>query len=114
MKKILFLLLLTACSRKEPYVEIAEQIKSDIVVVEQQVQDIKDNLPTECKNTTVKANLNTIQANLKTITARVESQVLACDDKRKLLESEIAKLRTIIIALVFIIFLSVYAIIKRR
>ena len=107
MKRLLFfsvfILLLCGCSKKEPYVEIADQIKSDIVVVEQQVKDIKDNLPTECKNTTVKANLTTIQANLKTIKVRVEEQVLACDDKRKLLESENSKLKIIIGFLIFII-----------
>ncbi len=99
----IFACLLSSCSKKEPYVKIAEQIKSDIVVVEQQIQDIKENLPTECKNTTVKANLTTIQVNLKTITARVEEQVLACDDKRKLLESENSKLKIIIGFLIFII-----------
>ena len=100
---LIFACLLSSCSKKQPYVKIAEQIKSDIVVVEQQIQDIKENLPTECKNTTVKANLTTIQANLKTITARVEEQVLACDDKRKLLESENSKLKIIIGFLIFII-----------
>ena len=104
--KIIILMIvfcLCGCAKKEPYVEIANQIKSDITVVEHQIQDVKENLPKECKNSTVNANLTTIQANLKTITARVESQVLACDDKRKLLESENSKLKIIIGFLIFII-----------
>lgn len=111
---LIFACLLSSCSKKQPYAEIAEQIKSDIVVVEHQIQDIEENLSTECKNTTVKANLSTIQANLKTITARVESQVLACDDKRKLLESENSKLKVIISSLIVIMILIGYILIKKK
>lgn len=99
----IFVCLLSSCSKKEPSTAIAENIKSDIVVVEQQIQDIKENLPTECKNTTVKANLTTIQANLKTLTSKIDSQVIACNTEKKVLEEENSKLRIIIGFLIFII-----------
>lgn len=94
---------LCGCAKKEPSTTIAENIKSDIIVVEKQLDDLKDNLPSECKNPSVNANLNVIQANLKSITSRVDSQVLACNTEKQVLEQENSKLRLVIGFLVFII-----------
>lgn len=99
----LCLFLISACAKKEPSTAIADNIKSDIIVVEKQIDDLKDNLPSECKNPSVNENLNVIQTNLKSITSRVDSQVLACNTEKQVLEQENSKLRLVIGFLVFII-----------
>ena len=98
-----FLCLLSACAKKEPSTAIAENIKSDITVIEHQIQDVKDNLPKECQTPSVKANLSTIQENIKNIKGKVDSQVIACDTQNAVLKQENSKLKWIIGFLIFII-----------
>lgn len=94
--------LLSGCAKKEPTTAIAENIKSDITVIEHQIQDVKDNLPKECQNPSVKANLSIIQENVKNLKAKVDTQVITCKVQNKSLKQEISKLKIIIGFLVFI------------
>ena len=101
-KILLIVCLLCACSKPEPTAVIADAIKSDITVIEHQIQDVKDNLPKECQNPSVKANLNIIQENVKNLKAKVETQVITCKAQNESLKQEISKLKIIIGFLVFI------------
>ncbi|MEE1282381.1 MAG: hypothetical protein UHK60_09060 [Acutalibacteraceae bacterium] len=94
--------LITACSKKEPTVIIADTIKSDITVIEHQIQDIKDNLPKECQTPSINANLGIIQENVKNLKAKVDTQVITCKSQNDSLKQEISKLKIIIGFLVFI------------
>lgn len=94
--------LITACSKKEPTVAIADTIKSDITVIEHQIQDVKDNLPKECQNPSVNTNLGIIQENVKNLKAKVDTQVITCKSQNDSLKQEISKLKIIIGFLVFI------------
>lgn len=94
--------LITACSKPEPTVAIADTIKSDITVIEHQIQDVKDNLPKECQNPSVNANLGIIQENVKNLKAKVDAQVITCKSQNDSLKQEISKLKIIIGFLVFI------------
>lgn len=101
-KFLLIVCLLCACSKPEPTAVIADTIKSDITVIEHQIQDMKDNLPKECQNSSVKANLGTIQENVKNLKAKVDTQVITCKAQNESLKQEISKLKIIIGFLVFI------------
>lgn len=94
--------LITACSKKEPTVVIADTIKSDITVIEHQIQDVKDNLPKECQTPSINANLGIIQENVKNLKAKVDTQVITCKSQNDSLKQEISKLKIIIGFLVFI------------
>lgn len=94
--------LITACSKKEPTVIIADTIKSDITVIEHQIQDVKDNLPKECQTPSINANLGIIQENVKNLKAKVDTQVITCKSQNDSLKQEISKLKIIIGFLVFI------------
>lgn len=112
---LIFLCLLSACAKKEPSTAIAENIKSDITVIEHQIQDVKDNLPKECQNPSVKANLSVIQENIKNIKGKVDSQVIACDTQNAVLQQENSKLKWIIGFLLTIGCLLLYLLtIKRK
>ena len=93
---------LTGCSKKEPSTAIVDSVKSDIVVIEQQIEYFKQGLPKECQNSSVSANLNTIQANIKTISTKVENIDLACKTEKEVLRQENSKLK-IIIGFMFIL-----------
>lgn len=101
-KFLLIVCLLCACSKPEPTAVIADAIKSDITVIEHQIQDVKDNLPKECQNASVKANLGTIQENVKNLKTKVDAQVITCKAQNESLKQEISKLKIIIGFLVFI------------
>lgn len=94
--------LITACSKKEPTVIIADTIKNDITVIEHQIQDIKNNLPKECQTPSINANLGIIQENVKNLKAKVDTQVITCKSQNDSLKQEISKLKIIIGFLVFI------------
>lgn len=94
--------LITACSKKEPTVVIADTIKSDITVIEHQIQDVKDNLPKECQTPSINANLGIIQENVKNLKAKVDTQVITCKSQNDSLKQEISKLKIIIGFLIFI------------
>lgn len=94
--------LITACSKKEPTVIIADTIKNDITVIEHQIQDVKDNLPKECQTPSINANLGIIQENVKNLKAKVDTQVITCKSQNDSLKQEISKLKIIIGFLVFI------------
>lgn len=111
---LMIVICLCDCSKRDPVVSIAEDIKSDIVVVEHQIQDIKDNLPIECQTPAVNSNLNTIQANLKTISVRVDEQVVTCNSDRDLLKEKNSKLRIINGFLILILILTGLIIVKRK
>lgn len=116
-KKIIILLCflsLCGCAKKEPSTAIAENIKSDITVIEHQIQDVKDNLPKECQNPSVKANLSIIQENIKNIKGKVDSQVIACDTQNDVLQQENSKLKWIIGFLLTIGCLLLYLLIIKR
>lgn len=100
---LLCFLSLCGCAKKEPSTAIAENIKSDITVIEHQIQDVKDNLPKECQTSSVKASLTTIQENVKNIKGKVDSQVVVCNTQNAVLQQENSKLRLVIGFLVFII-----------
>lgn len=100
---LLIVLCLCGCAKKQPSTAIAENIKSDITVIEHQIQDVKDNLPKECQTSSVKASLTTIQENVKNIKGKVDSQVIACDTQNAVLKQENSKLKWIIGFLIFII-----------
>lgn len=88
--------LLFGCAKENPTTAIAENIKSDIIVIEHQIQDVKDNLPKECQTSSVKASLTTIQENVKNIKGKVDSQVVVCNTQNAVLEQKISKLKIII------------------
>ena len=94
--------LITACSKKEPTVVVADTIKSDITVIEHQIQDVKDNLPKECQTPSINANLGIIQENVKNLKAKVDTQVITCKSQNDPLKQEISKLKIIIGFLIFI------------
>lgn len=100
---LLIAILLCGCAKKKPLTAIAENIKSDIIVIEHQIQDVKDNLPKECQTSSVKASLTTIQENVKNIKGKVDSQVVVCNTQNAVLEQKISKLKIIIGFLIFII-----------
>ena len=107
MKRLFYIfcisaIFLSGCAKKEPATAIADSIKSDITVIEHQIQDVKDNLPKECQNPSVKANLSTIQENVKNLKAKVDTQVITCKTQNESLKQEISKLKIIIGFLVFI------------
>lgn len=111
---LLCFLSLCGCAKKEPSTAIADNIKSDITVIEHQIQDVKDNLPKECQNTSVKANLSIIQENIKNIKGKVDSQVIACDTQNAVLQQENSKLKWIIGFLLTIGCLLLYLLIIKR
>lgn len=100
---LLCFLSLCGCAKKEPSTAIAENIKSDITVIEHQIQDVKDNLPKECQTSSVKASLTAIQENVKNIKGKVDSQVVVCNTQNAVLQQENSKLKLVIGFLVFII-----------
>lgn len=111
---IFWCFLLFGCAKKEPSTAIAENIKNDIIVIEHQIQDVKDNLPKECQNTSVKASLTTIQENVKNIKGKVDSQVIACNTQNDVLKEENNKLKIIIFSLFIFLTLSITLIIKHK
>lgn len=108
MKKLLYIfcvlqIFLSGCSKREPTTAIADSIKSDINIVEQQIEDFKQDLPTECKTPTVKANLSTIQANIISLTGKVNNLNNTCLTRLDVLKEENSKLKIIIGFLILII-----------
>ena len=110
----ILLIFLNGCAKKEPSTAIADSVKSDIIVVEKQLDDVKDNLPKECQNTTVKANLSTIQANIKTITAKVDNIDLSCKTEKEVYKQQISKLHIIICSLIAFCMLLIFVLVKRK
>ena len=100
---MIILILLTGCAKKEPTTAIADSIKSDIKIVEQQIEDFKQDLPTECKTPSVKANLSTIQANIKTLSGKVDNLDKTCLTRLDVLKEENSKLKITIGFLILII-----------
>ena len=98
-----FIVLLSGCSKREPTTAIADSIKSDINIVERQIEDFKQDLPTECKTPTVKANLSTVQANIKTLTGKVDNLNNTCLTRLDVLKEENSNLKITIGFLIFII-----------
>lgn len=111
MKKLssLFIFLcLVGCASKEPSSVIAENVKSDIIVVEKQLDDLGYSLSTECKNSSINGNLTAIRSNLKTITSKVDSIKLACNTEKEVLKQENSKLKLAVGFLIIILVGSIY------
>ena len=108
MKRLFYIfcisaIFLSGCAKKEPTTAIADSIKSDINIVEQQIEDFKQDLPSECKTPTVKVNLTTIQANIKTLAGKVDNLDKTCLTRLDVLKEENSKLKIIIGFLILII-----------
>lgn len=93
---LLIVLYLCGCAKKQPSTAIAENIKSDITVIEQQVEDVKQNLSPECKTPVIMSNLNVIEKNVDNLKAKVESLDSVCLNQQEGLKQENAKLKWII------------------
>ena len=106
--------MLVGCSKQTPSTAITESVKSDINVIESQIEDFKQDLPTECKSSSVNAKLSTIQANLKTITTKVESIDLSCKTEKEVLIQENSKLKATILSLLVIAGLLGYILVRKK
>lgn len=105
---------LCGCAKKEPTTAMADSIKSDINIVEQQIEDFKQDLPTECKTPTVKANLSTIQANIKTLSGKVDNLDKTCLTRLDVLKEENSKLKWMIAFLLTIGCGLIFLLTKKR
>lgn len=115
MIKVLILsLMLAGCSKKAPSTAITESVKSDINVIEAQIEDFKQDLPTECKNPSVNAKLSTIQKNLNTVKDSVGNIDLSCKTEKEVLVQENSKLKAIILSLLVIAGLLGYILVRKK
>ena len=99
---ILLIVVLCGCSKKAPSTAISETTQKEIITIQKDIEK------STCENK------SSFIARLDTIKSEVNNITLACNIEKKVLEENISKLKIIIMALSLIIFLSLYAIIKRR
>lgn len=100
--------LLAGCSKTAPSTAITEQVKSDIVVIEKQIEDVKVNCKSE------ERALDIIKANLNLVKGQVETIDLSCKQEKNLFIEKNNKLKIINLFLTIILILLLYILIKKR